>query len=37
VKDENDDLLSDSLKVLNRWKNFFSKFLNVHRVSMLGR
>jgi hypothetical protein len=30
VKDENGDLLADSL---NRWKNYFSQLLNVHNVS----
>jgi hypothetical protein len=33
VKDENGDLLADSRNILNRWKNFFSLLLNVHRVS----
>jgi hypothetical protein len=32
VKDENGDLLADS-HILNRWKNYFSQLLNVHRVS----
>jgi hypothetical protein len=32
VKDKNGDL-SDSLSVLNRWKNYFSQLLNVHNVS----
>jgi hypothetical protein len=32
VKDENDDLLADSHNILNRWKNYFSQLLNVHRV-----
>jgi hypothetical protein len=32
VKDENGDLLADSL-ILNGWKNYFSQLLNVHRVS----
>jgi hypothetical protein len=32
VQDENGDLLSDS-HILNRWKNYFSQLLNVHRVS----
>jgi hypothetical protein len=32
VKDENGDLLEDSHNILNRWKNYFSKLLNVHTV-----
>jgi hypothetical protein len=32
VKDENGDLLADSHNILNRWKNYFSQLLNVHRV-----
>jgi hypothetical protein len=31
VKDENGDLLADS-HILNRWKDYFSKLLNVHRA-----
>jgi hypothetical protein len=33
VKDENGDLLADSHNILNRWKNYFSQLLNVHKVS----
>jgi hypothetical protein len=33
VKDENIDLLADSHSILNRWKNYSSQLLNVHRVS----
>jgi hypothetical protein len=33
VKVENGDLLADSHNILNRWKNYFSKLLNVHSVS----
>jgi hypothetical protein len=33
VKDENGDLLADSHNVLNKWKNYISQLLNVHRVS----
>jgi hypothetical protein len=33
VKDENGDLLADSHNIVNRWKNYFSQLLNVHRVS----
>jgi hypothetical protein len=32
VKDENGDLLADSLHILNRWKNC-SQLLNVYNVS----
>jgi hypothetical protein len=27
------DLLADSHNILNKWKNYFSQLLNVHRVS----
>jgi hypothetical protein len=33
VKDENGDLLADSHNILNKWKNYFSQLMNVHRVS----
>jgi hypothetical protein len=33
VKDDNVDLLADSLNILNSWKNYFSQLLNVHNVS----
>jgi hypothetical protein len=33
VKDENGDLLADSLNILNMWKNYFSQLLDVHNVS----
>jgi hypothetical protein len=33
VKDENGDLFADSQNILNRWKNYFSQFLNVHNGS----
>ncbi|PNF30951.1 hypothetical protein B7P43_G02051 [Cryptotermes secundus] len=33
AKDENGDLLADSHNILNRWRNYFSQLLNVHRVS----
>jgi hypothetical protein len=29
VKDENGDFLTDSDKIFNRWKNYFSQLLNV--------
>jgi hypothetical protein len=32
VKYENGDVLADSQKVLNRWKNYFSQLLNLHSV-----
>jgi hypothetical protein len=33
VKDENGDLVVDSLIILITWKNYFSQLLNVHNVS----
>jgi hypothetical protein len=33
LKDKNSDLLADSLKVLNRWKNYFSQLLNIRRAN----
>jgi hypothetical protein len=33
VKDENGDQVTDSHNTLNRWKNYCSQLLNVHRVS----
>jgi hypothetical protein len=33
VKDKNGDLLADSHRILNRWKNYFTQLLNVHNVS----
>jgi hypothetical protein len=32
TKEENGNLLADPQSVLNRWKNFFNKVLNVHAV-----
>jgi hypothetical protein len=32
VKDENGDLLADSHNILNSWKNYFIRLLNVHNV-----
>jgi hypothetical protein len=32
VKDENGDLLAGSHNIVNKWKNYFSQLLNVHRV-----
>jgi hypothetical protein len=33
VKNENGDLFADTHIILNRWKNYFSQLLNVHRIS----
>jgi hypothetical protein len=33
VKDENGDLLTDSYKMWNRWKNYSSQLLDVLNVS----
>jgi hypothetical protein len=33
VKDGNGNLLADSHNILNRWKNYFSQVLKVHRVT----
>jgi hypothetical protein len=33
VKDVNDDLVAASHSILNRWKNYLSQLLNVHRVN----
>jgi hypothetical protein len=33
VKAENGDLLADSHRILNRWKNYFYQLLNVHGVN----
>jgi hypothetical protein len=33
VKDENGELLANSHRILNRWKNYYSHSFNVHRVS----
>jgi hypothetical protein len=35
VKDENGDLLVDTHRILNRWKNYFSQLLSVCRVSVV--
>jgi hypothetical protein len=35
VKDKNGDLFADSHNFLNRWKNYFSKLLNVHNFSVV--
>jgi hypothetical protein len=33
LKDENGDLLADSQNIFIKWKNYFSRLLNVHRFS----
>jgi hypothetical protein len=33
VKDKIGDLHADSHRILNRWKNYFSHVLNLHRAS----
>jgi hypothetical protein len=33
VKYDNGDLLADSHNILKRWKSYFSRLLNVHRVN----
>jgi hypothetical protein len=33
MKDQNGDLLAGSHNILNKWNNYFSQLLNVHRVS----
>jgi hypothetical protein len=33
VKDENGNLLADANNTVNRWKGYFSEFLNVHNAS----
>jgi hypothetical protein len=33
VKDEKGDLVADSHSIMARWRNYFSKILNVHGVS----
>jgi hypothetical protein len=37
VKDENGDLLADSNKILNRWKNPFPQLLSVHNANDVGQ
>jgi hypothetical protein len=32
VKDDNYDFLADCHNILNSWKNYFSQFLNVHKI-----
>jgi hypothetical protein len=36
VKDERSDLLADPHKILNRWKNYFCRLLNMHGVGGIG-
>jgi hypothetical protein len=35
VKDEKGNLITDSLSILARWRNHFSKQLNVHGVNVV--
>jgi hypothetical protein len=37
VKEENEDLFTDSHNILKRWKNYFSQLLIVHNVSDVRR
>jgi hypothetical protein len=37
AKDENGDLLADFHNILNRWKNYFSQLLTVHRDTDVSR
>jgi hypothetical protein len=37
VKDEIADLLADSHNIINMWENYFSQFLDMHILMMLGR
>jgi hypothetical protein len=30
-------VLADSHNILNRWKNYFSRLLNAHRISDVGQ
>ena len=36
IKNENEELLSDSNSILNRWKDYFSQLLNVHKTNDMG-
>ena len=36
IKNEIEAMLSDSNSILNRWKNYFSQLLNVHKGSDVG-
>ena len=36
IKNQNGELLSDSNSILNRWKNYFSQLLNVHKDNDVG-
>ena len=35
VKDENSGLLAGPHNILNRWKNYFSQLVNVHRARVV--
>ena len=36
IKNENEELLSDSNSILNRWKDCFGQLLNVHKGNDVG-
>ena len=36
IKNENEELLTDSNSILNRWKDYFSQLLNVHKDNNVG-
>ena len=36
VKNQNEELLADSNSILNRWKDYFSQLLNVHKDNDVG-
>ena len=36
LKNGNEELLSDSNSILNRWKDYFSQLLNVHKDNDVG-
>ena len=36
IKNENQELLTDSNSIFNRWKDHFSQLLNVHKYNDMG-
>ena len=36
IRNENEKLLEDSNSILNRWKDYFSQLLNVHKDNDVG-
>ena len=36
IENENEELLADSNSILNRWKVYFSRLLNVHKDNNMG-